>query len=144
MRKIFQNDSGAAGVEFALIAPMISVVLLGIASGWSFFLQDSNMRDAVEVAAKYYIQGGTSDTTSLSFANASWVNKPADGSISVNRSCICVSTTVSCGTGVVCSDNTVPQIKMTITATSTWSNLYAQNVYPLSLSLSESEVVRVR
>ena len=144
MRKLFQNESGTGGIEFALIAPMLSVVLLGITSGWSYFQQDSGMRDTVEVAAKYYILGGTSDTTALSIANAAWVNKPDSGAVSVNRSCICAGAAVSCGTGVVCSDKSVPQIQLTVTATSTWQNLYAQNIYPFSLHLKESEVIRVR
>ena len=144
MRKLLQNESGTGGIEFAFIAPLLSLLLLGIGSGWSFLQQDSGMRDTVEVAAKYYIQGGTSDSAALSIANAAWVNKPADGSVSVNRTCVCAGALVNCGAGVVCGDASVPQIHLTITSTSTWRDDYVNNIYPCHLDLVESEVVRVR
>lgn len=144
MRKLFQNDRGTSGIEFAIITPMIATFLVGIASGWSYFQQDSGMRGSVEVAAKYYIQGGRSDTTALSIAKAAWVNTPADGSVSVSRSCVCASLSVNCGPGIVCSDSSVPQIHLTIAATSTWHDIFSSGIFPYALSLKESEDVRVR
>ena len=144
MRKLFQNECGTSGIEFALIAPMIATVLMGVTSGWSYFQQDSNMRGSVEVAAKYYIQGGTSDSTALSIAKAAWVNIPPDGSVSVSRSCVCASVSVNCGSGVVCGNGSVPEIHLVIAATSTWKDLFTAGVYPYPLSLKERENVRVR
>ncbi|TKB24063.1 MAG: pilus assembly protein, partial [Mesorhizobium sp.] len=33
---MFRNDSGVAAVEFALVLPILCLVLLGIIDGWSF------------------------------------------------------------------------------------------------------------
>jgi Flp pilus assembly protein TadG len=96
MRGFSRNESGVSAIEFSLILPMLTMILLGIMSSWSYFQQNSNMRDGVEAVAKYYIQGGATDTTAQAIANANWINKPASGVISVTRSCVCLGVAVSC------------------------------------------------
>jgi Flp pilus assembly protein TadG len=34
MRRYFQDENGVGTIEFALIAPFLSIVLLGTISGW--------------------------------------------------------------------------------------------------------------
>jgi Flp pilus assembly protein TadG len=146
MRGFIKNQSGVSAIEFALIAPLLTLMLLGIMSSWSYFRQNSNMRDSVEAVGKYYIQGGATDTTAQAIANATWINKPASGVITVSRACVCVGVSGACTAGVLCSDpgKSVPEIHLTILATSSWTDPFSSFIFPNGLSLKETEVVRVR
>lgn len=152
MRKFFQDEDGVGAIEFALIAPMLALFTLGIMSGWSYFDQKREMRDSVEAAAKYYIQGGTVADTALSIANTAWTNKPGGGTVAVTQSCVCASTDVSCSGGTLCSSGSIPETHMTIAATSTWTDRYSTALtgfynrwfHATSIQLNETEVVRVR
>lgn len=143
MWTFFRNDRGIGAIEFALVAPMVILVLAGIFSGSSYIQQVSSMRDSVEAAAKYYIQGGTTDSKALAIADAAWSDKPSDGTVSVTRTCICAGAAAGCSG--LCSSGSVPEIHLTIVATSTWSSpLLTDPILPNGLNLSESEVIRVR
>ena len=152
MRKFFQDERGVGAIEFAIIAPMLALFTLGIMSGWSYFDQRREMRDSVEAAAKYYIQGGTTDATAQSIADTAWNYKPSGGTVAVTRSCICASTSVSCSGGTVCSSGSIPETHLTIVATSTWTDTYSTALtgfynwcfHATSIQLNETEVVRVR
>ena len=56
MRKYFRDESGVGAIEFSIIAPFLAIVLLGTISGWAYYSQNNYMRDAVEVAGKYFLQ----------------------------------------------------------------------------------------
>lgn len=144
MRKFLKNDSGVGAVEFALIVPMLSLLFLGLISTWSYMTQNSNMRDAVEASAKYYIMGGTSDAKALQIAEATWSKKPTGGTVTVSRVCSCLGVNQSCAIGGVCSDNTVPRTSLIVLANSTWTDPYSSMIFPNGMALSESETIRVR
>jgi Flp pilus assembly protein TadG len=143
MRKFLRNESGVGAIEFALIAPMMAVVLLGIMSGWAYYQQNNYMRDGLEVAGKYFLQGGTSQATAKSIAEAAWSGKPADGTVAVNKTCFCAGAAASCST--VCSDASVPETHWTIEASSVFNDPFIVNpMFPDGLALYEREIIRVR
>ena len=142
MRRFFQNDRGTGAIEFGLIGSALSLVALGIGSGWSYMQQENNMRDGVEAAAKYYIMGGSSDTTAQNIANAAWSSKPSGGNVTVVRCQICPNQS-GCVVSLNCLDTSVPQIHLTITATSTWNDPF-HSVFADSVSMVQTQVVRVR
>ena len=53
MRRITRDTSGLGAVEFALIAPVLLAMLLGIAMLGILFLAQSGLKSAVEDAARY-------------------------------------------------------------------------------------------
>lgn len=143
MRKFFRNENGTGAIELAFIAPFLALVLLGTISGWSYYQQNNYMRDSVDVAGKYFLQGGTSDTVGLSIAKAAWTGKPADGKISLTRTCTCAGAAASC-TGA-CSSGNPPRTYLTIEATANWKEaLFVDPIFPNGIQLYEREVVRVR
>lgn len=143
MRTFFRNESGVGAIEFALTAPMLSLVLLGIISGWSYFQQNNYMRDGVEVAGKYFLQGGTSEEVALTIAEAAWTDKPNDGSVAINKTCICAGAAASCSG--VCSDGSIPETYWTIEASRTYTDpFFIDLIFPNGMPLYEREVVRVR
>ncbi|MDE2383839.1 MAG: pilus assembly protein [Alphaproteobacteria bacterium] len=145
MKKNFiRDEAGVGAIEFGLIAPVIGVMFLGVISAWSYMRQDSNMRDAVEAAAKYYVQGGSSDSQALAIAQAAWSVVPKGGTMNVTRSCSCAGASVACGTGVICSDKSIPQVAVLVSAQSNWVDPYSSNIFPNGLALNESETIRIR
>ena len=143
MRRYFRDENGVGAIEFALIAPFASIVLLGTISGWAYYAQNSYMRDSVEVAGKYFLQGGTSQDTGLAIAKAAWTNKPDDGTVALNQSCICVGAAAACGS--VCSDGSIPEKYWTIEASRVYKDpVFVDPIFPNGLPLYEREVIRVR
>ena len=143
MRKFLRNDSGVGAIEFALIAPLLALVLLGTISGWAYYQQNNYMRDSVEVAGKYFLQGGTSEEVALEIADAAWSYKPDDGIIALNKTCLCGSVAASCGG--VCSDSSIPETYWTIEASCTYVDPFlGKSVFENGWPLYEREVIRVR
>ena len=143
MRKFLRNDSGVGASEFALIAPLLALVLLGTISGWAYYQQNNYMRDSVEVAGKYFLQGGTSEEVALEIADAAWSYKPDDGIIALNKTCLCGSVAASCGG--VCSDSSIPETYWTIEASCTYVDPFlGEAILSDGLPLYEREVIRVR
>lgn len=143
MRKFLRDDTGVGAIEFALIAPMLALVLLGTISGWAYYQQNNYMRDSVEVAGKYFLQGGTSEEVALEIADAAWSYKPDDASIVVNKTCLCGGVAASCGG--VCSDSSIPETYWTIEASSTYTDPFlGEAIIADGLPLYEREVIRVR
>jgi Flp pilus assembly protein TadG len=143
LKHFLKCENGVAGVEFAFIAPLMAVVFLGIMSGWSYYRTVADMRDSVEAGAKYYLQGGSNDATAQSVANGAWENKPNGATVTTTRMCSCAGATVDCTTAI-CTDQSVPHAQVAIAATVTWKNPLTDIMYQEGVSLSQSEVVRVR
>ena len=143
MRRFFRDESGVGAIEFALVSPLLAIVLLGTMSGWAYYQQNDLMRDAVEVAGKYFLQGGTSQTTGLAIANAAWTDKPADGQVALNETCTCAGAASGCGS--VCSDGSIPEKYWTIEASRVYKDpFFIDPIFPNGLPLYEREVIRVR
>ena len=143
MRKFLQNECGVGAIEFAFIAPFLALVLLGTISGWAYYQQNNYMRDSVEVAGKYFLQGGTSEETALTIAEAAWNDKPVDGTVALNKTCICAGAAASCGG--VCSDSSIPETYWTIEASSYYTDpVFIDPIFPNGTLLYEREVIRVR
>ncbi len=144
MPKFVRNESGVGAIEFAFIAPMLALVLVGIMSGWAYYQQNNYMRDGLEVAGKYFLQGGTSQATAVSIAKAAWTDKPAGGTVEVNKTCYCAGVAHSCSS--VCSDSSVPETHWTIEASSVFNDPFFVNnpMFPDGMALYEREVIRVR
>jgi Flp pilus assembly protein TadG len=141
--KFLQDESGVSAVEFALIGPLLSMMFLGTFASWSYMRQNSNMRDSVEAVAKYYVQGGTSDTQAAVVGNAAWSNKPSDGTLSIVRTKTCGTLVVALAT-LNCAGGAVPQVKLVVTASSAWTDPTSSTLFPAGLNLVQSETIRVR
>ncbi|MGE5149430.1 MAG: TadE/TadG family type IV pilus assembly protein [Rhodospirillaceae bacterium] len=126
---------GLSAIEFSLIAPVLTAVLILGWDGWLMINQSVDMRTAVQTGARYYQIGGSSDTAAQTAALAAWVHKPAGGSLSVARACYCGSTVTACSQSCVGS---TPSTYITLTATSPFNGTLQ------SRTLTEQEVVRVR
>ena len=137
LTRFFREADGTSAIEFALIAPMLLVVVVALADVSNMAFGSSNMQTAVRAGVHYAMAGGTDATVAQSQGNAAWSKKPADGVLTASKVCKCAGAVVGdCDAN--CADLSRPEIYITVSATGTiGGDLY-------SMTQSSSETVRVR
>ncbi|MER8385782.1 TadE/TadG family type IV pilus assembly protein [Mesorhizobium sp. M1329] len=139
---MFRSDSGAAAVEFALVLPILCLVLLGITDGWSFVSSALSMRAGVKTAANLVMQGAADDVTIQVVALSSWETHPDDAQVTLRRKYMCGTIVVD--PSVLCDSSKAPAVFVEIQATATWSPPFSFGAFSLSRELSHQQVIRVR
>ena len=140
--RIFRSDSGIAAVEFALVVPILCLVLLGIINGWSFVSSSLSMRAGVKTAANLVMQGSANDAAIQAVALSSWENRPDDAQVTLGRKYMCGSTVAD--PSILCGGLKVPSVYVEIQATATWSPPFSFGVFSFSREFSHQQVIRVR
>ena len=132
---------GTSAVEFALAAPMLSLVLLGIANGWSSANNVVDMRGAVKNGANYVLKGGTDLAATKQAVMSVWQHRTASSTVTTSYQCTCASVANDCTS--LCPDGvSVPKKSIVITASTPVSFPFLQNPDPWTVS--QTEVIRVR
>ncbi|MGE5500391.1 MAG: TadE/TadG family type IV pilus assembly protein [Ignavibacteriales bacterium] len=135
--RFFKDKSGAAAVEFGLVAPVLVTLLVGIGTYGLEIIAYSKMREAVSAGAQYALT--TSDTTSdiSAVVSAAWDDKPSGATVSVSQQCVCAGVSNDCSTA--CANGDYPQRITTITTTQNYSELGGH-----TKTLTASQQVRTR
>lgn len=139
---ILGDNSGVAAVEFAMVLPILCLVLLGILDGWSYATSSLSMRAGVKTAANLVMSGSTSDAATQAVAIASWESRPEDGQVTLSRIYMCGTTVVDAST--MCSGPKVPSIYVQIQASATWVPPVAFGAFAASTTIGHQEMIRVR
>jgi Flp pilus assembly protein TadG len=134
-----RNQDGVAAVEFALVAPVLTILLVGVGTYGLEIIAYSKMRQAVSSGAEYALTTSEDTTTIQAVVNAAWDDKPSSGAtVSVTQQCVCGGVTNDCST--VCpSTGDYPQKMTTISASRSYTELGGQ-----SKTLTASQQVRTR
>jgi Flp pilus assembly protein TadG len=133
----FHRDSrGTSAIEFALIAPMLVVIVVALADVSRMAYGSLNMQSAVRAGIHYAMAGGIDETVAKNHAEAAWTKKPADGVLTSSKVCKCAGAAVACDP--LCADSSRPEMYITVSATGTLGG----DAY--SISQTSSETVRVR
>lgn len=135
IKRLARDRRGVAAIELAFVAPAIATLGYLSFETWQYANRVQDMKDAVKAGVMYYMSGGTDDTNADTIAEAAWHNKPTDAGVSISRACICGTTAHSCTT--LCTNLTVPEVRVTLRATASYTQ-------PFSQTLSSTQVVRVR
>lgn len=143
LRRFIDHSGGVSAIEFALVAPILLLVLAGIATGWTYSMQLMEMRTAVKSGANYVLQGGVDLDAAKSAVLLSWTKKPADAAVQVLRQCSCAGATSACST--VCAGNgAIPNMSVVITASGS-VDMPLQNLFATAkVQARREEVIRVR
>lgn len=96
MRKLLRDQCGGAAVEFALVAPLIMLVLGAIGLFCMELDSHNKARDAVKAGAHYVMQGGSSPAAIRDVALASWRGPQGALSVQVDQYCACGSQVLTC------------------------------------------------
>jgi Flp pilus assembly protein TadG len=142
LRRFITHKGGVSAIEFALTAPALIIVLAGIVTGWTYSMQLMEMRTAIKTGANYLLQGGTDLDTLESAVLMSWTNKPDDAAVDAVRSCTCAGTAHACTS--VCTDKSIPNMSINITATGSVDTPFDQLFVTSKLQTSREEIIRVR
>ena len=125
------------------VAPILLVVLAGIATGWTYSMQLMEMRTAVKTGANYVLQGGVDLAAAKSAVLLSWTSRPGDADVQVVRQCSCAGTVNACST-VCAGSGAIPNMSVIITASGSvdmpLNNLFATG----KVQTRREEVIRVR
>ncbi|RWN01216.1 MAG: pilus assembly protein [Mesorhizobium sp.] len=141
--RTFRSDSGVAAVEFALVVPILCLVLLGVINGWSFVSSSLSMRAGIKTAANLVMQGAVNDAATQAVALSSWENHPEGAQVTLGRKYMCGSTVVDASS--LCNGGTkAPSVFVEIKATATWSPPFIFGAFSLSREIGHQEVIRVR
>ncbi|TIS54198.1 TadE/TadG family type IV pilus assembly protein [Mesorhizobium sp.] len=140
--RVFRSESGAAAVEFALVVPILCVVLLGVIDGWSFVTSSLSMRAGVKTAANLVLAGATDDAATQAVALSSWEHRPEGAQVTLTRRHMCGSTVVDASS--LCGGTKASSIFVEITATASWSPPFLFGVFSVSRDIGHQEVIRVR
>ena len=141
--RFLYDERGVSATEFAVISPILIIVVLAMIEGWSYTTRVLETRAAVQAGAKFVLQGGSDDVAIRTAALSAWENKPSDGDIEVERYCSCGDTVTACAT--LCLDTEKPPATfVNITATATVTGLIQNQWLPADGGLLASQVIRVR
>lgn len=135
--RFLRNASGAAAVEFSLIAPILAMVLIGLGAGGGTILAYNKARQAVSSGAQYAMTGGTDIAAVQAIVLEAWPTKPADAEVQVDQQCFCGAASNACTTNCA-SDGDYPVRMTIITATGTYNGLMG------AVNLSATQRVRTR
>ena len=143
--RFIRDRAAASATEFAVIAPVLAMTALGMIDGWSMANTSLNMHAGIQSAAKFLIQGGGTASTVQAIAMAAWKDKANGSDVTVTKACTCAGAAVDCATVNSCPVTLVPPVTTyTIVGTTSWTAPFETTFMPLSQSLTESQVVRVR
>lgn len=114
-----RDQSGAALVEFGLIAPVLAAVVLGIVNGATLLLAYNAMHTGVTAGAQYVMSGGQDLPTVQQIALSAWSGHSKQATVTATKSCLCGGSASDCST--LCTDQTVPQAFITLVANDTYN-----------------------
>lgn len=132
-----RNEKGVAAVEFALVAPVLVLLMVGIGTYGTRIIAYNKMRQAVSTGAEYVMTVSDDTTEVKNLVLSSWDDKPGDASVTVAQACTCAGVTNDCSTS--CADGSYPLRYVTINATGTWNDLGGA-----TKTLTASQQVRTR
>jgi Flp pilus assembly protein TadG len=116
-RKFVTSKQGTAAIEFAIIVPALTVIVVTLADVATIATGMGEMETAARAAIQYAMNGGTDMTVATTQGLNAWDNEPSDGALSAEASCTCSGSAADCETP--CSDNSVPEEFVTVTASAT-------------------------
>lgn len=142
IRRCLQREDGGAALEFALLAPMLGIVCLGVIDGWSLASSVLYMRASVNTAASLYMQGAADEAAIHSAALQNWQHRPSDGELTLSRIYKCDGNVVSSTS--VCDGAKAPSQFVEINASGSWVAPFEVNFLPTTQILRHEQVIRVR
>ena len=112
-----KSKSGLAAIEFALIAPLLAAIVIGISQVSEIVVGSAHMQSAARASIQYALNGGIDMTTANNVGLAAWQDKPANATLDSSIICTCQGATAVCMQ--TCSDGTAPYKYVSVTATGT-------------------------
>jgi Flp pilus assembly protein TadG len=138
IRRFGRNQRGTAAIEFAMILPVLSALIIPLVDVANFAIGVSQMYTTNRSVIQYAMNDANNADMSAArnLGLASWSGRPADGTLSAVMACQCSALAHDCNTP--CPDNNPPQSFVTVTSSATFTG----NVFSMHKSVTSE--VRVR
>jgi Flp pilus assembly protein TadG len=146
LRNFFNDASGVITVEFALVAPVLVVALLGIGDYIMAFSAQMKLHNAVQAGASYCMKNGSSACTLANVQNAVVNATPlpvTTANVGLTLSYGCASTsgiTLQGSSTPNCANGFAPGLYAVITAT----YQYTTTVGPVVIPMSSTTTLRIQ
>ena len=148
VRRLRRDRSGAAAVEFGLVAPMLVALLVPMVDLGMGTYNKMRVQDAAEAGAQYALSHGYS-TSSITSAAQNATSLGATVSVTPSEACGCITATGTVDTSSygsppctpnACSDGSTPGTFVGVATQTTYTPLLAPTT---SLTLNGTAVVRI-
>jgi Flp pilus assembly pilin Flp len=136
LRKFLAAREATSAIEFALIVPVLAVIVVTLADVANIAVGVGTMQTGMRSSIQYAMNGGTDMTVAQAQGLQAWNNPPAGANLTAVMACFCGASAAACD--VPCADLTAPTAFVTVTAAGT----YGGNVITRNETLTEK--VRVR
>ena len=123
LHRFARDERGVSAVEFGLIAPILAVLVLGVAELGHVTYQRTDMHSAIRSGSQYVLNGGRDLDVARDIVVRSWSSMPEDGEVEATRFCLCASSVHACNTP--CSDDSVPEAYIQLQASATLGGVAA-------------------
>jgi Flp pilus assembly protein TadG len=133
---LLRDRRGIAAVEFALVSPLLVLLIVGINDGAQLISKQNNMHSGVSAAAEYVMRGGSDLSTAQTIGMSAWPSHSDGASVTANKLCYCNGVAGDCST--LCTDQTVPKAFITVAARDSYTGLFA------TTQIATDQKVRIR
>lgn len=135
-RTVLRDRKGLAGIEFALAAPVVVILIVGATDIGMLVYNRMDTTSSIQAGAQYFMAGGTNTTQALATVKRSWTSMPENTELSVVKTCYCAEVVHMCTAN--CADGSLPVAYNIISAKLKYTGVLLENEYVIS------EAVRVR
>lgn len=136
-RRLIRDSEGLAGIEFALTAPFLVMLLVGVADVGMLIHNRMDTVSALQAGARYFMAGGADTDEALAAVRRSWTSMPDNAKLEIRKVCYCDDVECSCTQN--CPDSSAPAAYHTISATAVYKGLLIEKT-----EYEFSESVRIR
>lgn len=141
MKTILRQENGASLVEFALVMPLLAILISAIINFGHLAINYVNLTMAMNAGIAYAISNPTT-TSNIPTKMKSAIN---DNSLSITTTQFCqCSNGTAPGCTTKCSDNILPGTYVTINASKSLSFLVLNFILPDPFTISASVTVRIK
>jgi Flp pilus assembly protein TadG len=136
LRHLLRDRKGLAGIEFAIAAPVIVILIVGATDIGMLVYNRMDTTSSIQAGAQYFMAGGADTNQALATVKRSWTSMPPNTELSIVKTCYCAEVVNLCT--VNCADGSLPVAYNIVSARLTYTGVLLENEYVIS------EAVRVR
>lgn len=136
LRTYLQTDKGVAATEFALAAPMLILLMVGILDLGSYIHDRLKLEQISRAAADYVVQGGSEENITLDVLSYYDATRTDSYTVVAERVCTCNDGAAQDCSAVSCEFGDYSRQYIQVTIDRTFSTLFPYPGIPSEMSLS--------
>ncbi|MFC3068851.1 TadE/TadG family type IV pilus assembly protein [Phenylobacterium soli] len=140
-RTLLGDRRGAAAVEFALVAPILLLLMAGLVDGSRLIAASMQVNSAAQAGADFALRNGWNQAGTAAAVSAAASGLDAPG-VALSQGCV-ANATLTAAAGATCPDGRAPGRYVTVTASAPYRSVMRWPGVALPSSVSAKAVVRV-